>query len=485
MIRSLRTQLLLGSILGTTIVFLLFGFVLHHILRENIDAEFDGNLLKRARTIGNYVEFERGSLEFEWAHYDPQITMQPTSMDGDGYLFRIWTADGKLFAKPTVFEAFDLPPPSAENAEPVFGFTTLPDGSQARTVSFWFEAIAEDDEPAPQSLPMLGITVARRTTFIDSLMNRAKMLLASITVIALIISASGIAVLIHWSLRPLQPVIRQLQGLGIGDLSRRVDASGLPHELVPLISTINHLIADLEIKVARERRFVADAAHELRNPISAVRANLEAGLLDRVTDESRAEALQFCLDATARLQTVCERLLSLAGLQKKHIDIEIQNVDIVDLIESSLIELESSIESRGISFEWDRKDNACAQTDPILLCVILSNLLRNTIAYADLRDSARISMQVDNGFVQLTIRNTIVPDNELDPLKAVEPFWRADKSRTMSEGHAGLGLTIAKAASERLHGHLTCRLTNGGNVFVVELLLPVIWPVNASKKDHC
>ncbi len=483
MIQSLRMQLLLGSILGTVLVFLLFGVVLHAILHQNIDDEFDKNLLKRARTIGNYVEFERGQLEFEWAHYDSQATMQPISTDGDGYLFHIWTADGQLFTRTEVFEAFDLLPPTADSTVPVFDTITLPDGSRARTVSFWFEAIAEDDEPPPPVLPTLGITVARRMTFVDSVLNRAALTLLCVMGAALMLSALGSVSLIHWSLQPLRPVIHQLQGVGAGNLNRRVNPGRLPRELVPLIDTINALLAGLESKVARERRFIADAAHELRNPISAVRANLEVGLLARASNETRTEMMRVCLDAAGQLQAVCERLLSLSGLQNENVKIELQQVDIVELIGSSLADLESSARLRGVVFDWDRQEGMSIETDPVLLSVILSNLLRNAAAYADAREPVRLSTRIEHGQVQLAIQNAIAPGHELDPLKAVEPFWRADKSRVMSEGHVGLGLTIAKTATERLHGRLTCHLRNAGRTFVVEVVLPATWPQAAAGKE--
>src|SRR5690606_2070848 len=125
--------------------------------------------------------------------------------------------------------------------------------------------------------------------------------------VSMLLSIAGMWLLIHFGLKPLEPVLAQLKAIGEGDLSQRVNHSKLPAELVAIIQTVNDLLAALEIKVARERRFVANAAHELRNPITAVRANLEVGLLNNDDPQVRLEVGKSCLEAATHLQIVCER----------------------------------------------------------------------------------------------------------------------------------------------------------------------------------
>lgn len=502
-LRSLRVQILLGMAASILFMFVFCTLSLHFVLRHHIYEQFFAELHDRARTLSKYVEYSEEKLSFEWAHYDQRSTMSANTRDGLGCLFKVWNAPGKVLAQVNIFDDFELMPGYGNDAMPGdlphFKRLVLPDGSEAYEVSFRFDPVREDQLPVPSPPPAMGITVVRRTTSVDQTMWRTDTTLLCATTATMLISLVGMWLLIHWGLKPLEPVLVQLKAIGAGDLSQRVDPGKLPYELVSLIRTVNDLLAALEIKVARERRFVSNAAHELRNPITAVRANLEVGLLNSDNPQVREEVGRSCLDAAIHLQMMCERLLSLAGLQQDNIALELQAVDVGELVESieEGMEVSDEGEDEAVHFQWQSCRGQMVQTDPVLLTVILSNLMRNAAAYGKQGEPVFLDCQSDATHLSIRVSNVIGQDQPLDLEQVMEPFWRGEESRTLGQGHLGLGLAIAQSAAEQLHGSLTCVVkpvgkpadkpvdgvasadadsANAQRVFIATLILPRQWP---------
>lgn len=484
--RSLRLQIILGMAASIVMMFIFSTLALHFVLHHHIYDQFFSELDDRARTLGKYTEYEHGELSFEWAHYDARSTMLPTLEDGAGCLFKVWRRPGEVLAEKNIFDTLDLQPDYGPDARPgdppQFKHVILPDGSEAYQVSFRFLAIHEDDEPVAGPMPEMGITVVRRTITVEQTMTQMDTTLLYVTTATMLLSIAGMWLLIHLGLKPLEPVLVQLKAIGEGDLSQRVKPGKLPAELVSMIQTVNDLLAALEIKVDRERRFVANAAHELRNPITAVRANLEVGLLNNDNPQVREEVGRSCLEAATHLQIVCERLLSLAGLQQDNISLELQDVDVRELVDSITDDLQEAALARNISFVWGRCDSSPVQTDPVLLNVILSNLLRNATAYASVSEPVMIRCVADESQMKISVSNLVSDDLPLDLEKVMEPFWRGEESRTLGHGHLGLGLTIANSAAEQLHGQVGCSVeaspdaVDSRRVFVATVTLPNKWP---------
>lgn len=508
-IHSLRTQIVLGMVASIVLMFVLSTLSLHFVLRHHIYNQFFTELHDRARTLGKYVEYDDGKVFFEWAHYDEQSNMQLNTDDGAGCIFKVWDAAGKEVAQVNIFKNFSLQSVDTLNLEldgpPRFKPIVLPDGSNAYEVSLRSRAIYERDTdededeedkiiPSLADLPILNITAVRRTVSVEQTMFRMDATLLGATTATMVFSILGMLMLIAWGLRPLEPVMEQLKAIGSGDLSRRVNPGRLPRELVAIIQTVNDLLAALEIKVARERRFVANAAHELRNPITAVQANLEVGLLNKDDPELQEEVGQSCLEAAKHLQFVCERLLSLAGLQQDNIALELQQVDVVELVDSITDDLQETAAAKGISFVWEHSDQASVQTDPVLLNVILSNLLRNAVSYAMAGQAVKLENETRDDEVRVTVTNLMADPRQLDLEKVMEPFWRGEESRSLGQGNLGLGLTIVQTALDQLHGKIQCTLEAADQTaadetgdlskqyFVATVTLPRLWAGSENKK---
>ncbi|MFJ6747343.1 MULTISPECIES: ATP-binding protein [unclassified Streptomyces] len=259
------------------------------------------------------------------------------------------------------------------------------------------------------------------------------------------------------ALRPVEGIRGEMAAITAStDLSRRVPVPAAQDEIGRLARTTNETLAALETSVERQRRFVADASHELRSPIASLRTQLEVG----VAHPELLDA-QGAVEDTVRLQRLAADLLLLARLDAgerpsdARVDLaalvrEESSQRVADRIPVRVGEL-ASVEVAGSRSQLGR---------------VLGNLLDNAQRHADA--SVRVAVVRDGAWVVLRVDDDGpgVPAAERE--RIFERFVRLDDARARDDGGAGLGLAIARDVAVRHGGSLAVR---EGSVF--ELRLPV------------
>ncbi|MFJ9678930.1 ATP-binding protein [Streptomyces sp. NPDC101194] len=264
------------------------------------------------------------------------------------------------------------------------------------------------------------------------------------------------------ALRPVEGIRREMAAITASeDLSRRVPEPGSGDEIARLARTTNETLTALEASVERQRRFVADASHELRSPIASLRTQLEVGaahpeLLDvpgAVADTVRLQALAADLLLLARLdagERPGRTTLDLGALVHEEVS---QRTG--DRIPAAV----SVPESGGFEVTGSRGQ----------LARVIGNLLDNAERHAE--RAVAISVRAERGGVVVAVTDdgAGVPPGERE--RIFERFVRLDDARTRDEGGAGLGLAIARDVASRHGGRLTVKgAREGGARF--ELWLP-------------
>ncbi|RFU84318.1 sensor histidine kinase [Streptomyces triticagri] len=266
------------------------------------------------------------------------------------------------------------------------------------------------------------------------------------------------------ALRPVEGIRREMAAITASeDLSRRVPQPDTYDEVAALARTTNETLGALETSVERQRRFVADASHELRSPIASLRTQLEVGaahpeLLD----------VQGAVVDTVRLQQLAADLLLLARLDAGERPGQ-ERIALPALIREEL----SQRTGDRIAVRNEPGEPATRELEVIgsrrQLARILGNLLDNAQRHADSR--VTVTTRVDGDFAVLGV----VDDGPGVPLvereRVFERFVRLDDARSRDDGGAGLGLAIARDVAERHSGRLTVGgSADGGALF--ELWLP-------------
>ncbi|MFD5570082.1 sensor histidine kinase [Streptomyces cadmiisoli] len=258
------------------------------------------------------------------------------------------------------------------------------------------------------------------------------------------------------ALRPVEGIRREMAEITASeDLSRRVPEPDTHDEVARLASTTNETLAALESSVERQRRFVADASHELRSPIASLRTQLEVAaahpeLLD----------LEGAVEDTVRLQRLAADLLLLARLDAGERPADAR----VDL---GALAREEAAGRTGVSVTADSVEVAGSRGQ---LGRVLANLLDNAQRHARSAVSVAVRREGDRAVVQVADDGEGVP--VADRERIFERFVRLDAARSRDEGGAGLGLAIARDVAVRHGGTLTVRdAAAGGAQF--ELRLPL------------
>jgi signal transduction histidine kinase len=290
---------------------------------------------------------------------------------------------------------------------------------------------------------------------------------AALAVAALISSAVGLFVA-NRALRPVHQITARAHELSNTQGFGRIQLTGPEDELKELADTIDGLLAQIERGVEVERRFIANAAHELRTPLALERTLIEVALNRRDASVSALrDSLSRLLSANLRTSALLESLLSMSRAQAGALDDEA--VDLTALVEESLAEVDDLFSRKELSLNA-RLEPTLVRGDGILLKAAVRNLIENAAKHNTVRGTVDVTLIRTLGSVELSITNSgrVVPSDQVDSL--VEPFRRGD-DRVESAGGAGIGLAVVDAVVRAHHGELALHPDVKGGLRVC-LILP-------------
>jgi two-component system, OmpR family, sensor histidine kinase QseC len=270
------------------------------------------------------------------------------------------------------------------------------------------------------------------------------------------------ALLSIWlALRPWREVSREVAMKGPQDLSPLAFAPK-QHELKPMTKAINQLLEKLRLSSERERRFVADAAHELRTPLASIRVLLQT-LAARPSCAGDAELIQSLLRSSDRASRLVVQLLALMRSDIDNFEVPVQSIDLVELLQARLADFSPLANQKRIDLELEvselqpistnQRVEAFINADLEGLTSLVDNLIENAIKYSptDSQVRVRIQMSADNKWV-LTVQDYgegIAPEHRQ---RVFERFFRAPDQ---NQAGSGLGLAIVKAVADRLDAEVT------------------------------
>ena len=252
------------------------------------------------------------------------------------------------------------------------------------------------------------------------------------------------------SMHPLMQLAGNLDVRRADDLNP-LAASDAPTELQPFITSINALLARIRLLLDQQRRFVADAAHELRTPITAL--SLQAENLDAIelpeVARSRVAALR---EGIYRTKHLLEQLLAVARYEAKPLSSEMRQVSLDETTKEIVADLMSQAVDRGIDLGFAIVEPVAVNSEPAMVAIVVRNLLDNAIRYTPAGGTVDIAIYGEGGSAVLQIEDSGSGIAAADLEKIFEPFFRG--SRPQGEG-SGLGLSIVKRVVERLGGAIT------------------------------
>lgn len=272
-------------------------------------------------------------------------------------------------------------------------------------------------------------------------------------------------------LRPLSGMNREMKEISHQNLSRRIQMNNNKDELGQLATTFNSLLDRLEISFNNQKRFIANASHELSTPLTAISSQLEVALMHNRNDKEYQEVLISVHEDVVHLNELVKKLLELAkAAAGKGISLEPVRVD--EILLKAATEVNTLHPDFNVSFTFDEipEDEALCYVygNEELLFVAFKNMMENACKYS-IEHKAWVTLAIQPGKKNIYIKDKGIgiAGNEIE--KIFEPFFRSEKAEQLSEG-AGLGLSMA-ARIIRLHkGEINLHSDPGtGSIFTITL----------------
>jgi two-component system OmpR family sensor kinase len=472
---SLRTRVLAATlalvVAGLAVAGVATYVFLRSFLLDRVDQQLVGAQLAAAHALGE-------TMQFGHADNGPDEGLIPAGtytafLDASGEPLastRIGYEGRNAGSLPVPELPPGLPGSRTGGSDPATRTFTAPGsfGSGFRVLAVAAQA---SDEPGT-------LVIAIPLSEITGTMHR--LVLVEIGVAAAVVVAVGLLGwwLVRRGLRPLDRMAETADAIAEGDLSQRVEPDDGRTEVGRLGLALNTMLGQIETAFDRQRasedrlrRFVADASHELRTPITSIRGYAELfrrGAADSPEDLERA--MRRIEDEGARMGVLVEDLLLLARLDQGR-PLEREPVDLAAIVSDAVDDTRAAAPTRQI--ELSIEDPAAAVTgDEQRLRQVIANLLQNALDHTppDAPVSVRLSSQDGRADLEVADRGPGLTPEEA--VRVFERFYRGDPSRSRESGGTGLGLSIVAAIVDAHGGavHVAPR-PEGGSIFTVELPL--------------
>ncbi|MDR6207885.1 ATP-binding protein [Paraburkholderia graminis] len=298
----------------------------------------------------------------------------------------------------------------------------------------------------------LGAGVARRI---------ARPLAFALPVLALVIWIA-----IGSSLAPLR-TLSQAIAIRNTDNLETIDMQGTPAEVSPLVDALNVLLSRLRASLDRERAFTADAAHELKSPLAAIKVQAQVALTTRDPAKQRL-AMQRVVEAVDRSTHLAEQLLLLARLDER-IPAATVDVQLDTVARECIAAREADALSKGLELSVAGDTYVTIEAPPAFVRIMLDNLVDNAVKYAEAGGRVEIVTRQTPEATLLLVRDNGRGVTEQDRVRLSDRFFRAADAR---QSGTGLGLSIVARIVDRLGGKLTYTTGIDGRGLGAEIRLP-------------
>jgi len=236
-------------------------------------------------------------------------------------------------------------------------------------------------------------------------------------------------------------------------LEKRLPVPRVKDEVQALAVAFNATLDRLTAAFARQRRFTANASHELRTPVTAILGQAELALRRPRSPEIYQRSLTRIQSEAERMQRLIGRMLSLARLESGSQTLILAPTDLAGLVHTLAETLQPQAAAKGLVFKVNTPPALILSTDADSLTQILLNLLENAITYTD-RGCVELSLAAGTDHICLKISDTGqgIPPEHLPHI--FQPFYRVDPARSQEQGKVGLGLALTYELVHLLGGTL-------------------------------
>ncbi|MEK1909982.1 ATP-binding protein [Pseudomonas chlororaphis] len=438
----------LTLILGLLFLGLLIMTVLNlHDSNHEIDEVYDAQLAQNARLLQGIMRMPMASKEHAelYQAFNQALGQAVPQVDGHPYeskiAFQVWNAQGELLV-----HTLSAPVFSAASAAPGFSDVTDPNSRKWR-------AFTLDDTQYGLKI-WVGERDDVRADLVDRIVRHTVVpnLLGSLMLAAVIWLAIG------WGLKPLVDMAATLRARHPGSLEP-LQLMPLPTELEPMQAALNRVLAQIQEVMGRERRFIADAAHEMRTPLAVLRVHAQ-NLMEEGSEQDRRESLEHLIAGVDRTTRLVNQLLTMARIEPQTDTPAAPCIDLAATVRESLVQLTPWLLNQGLELAFDVDEGiGRVRVNAAAIDIALNNLVTNAANFSPPHGLITVRLAKKQDHYELSVEDQGPGINETERERLFERFY----SRGNAQG-AGLGLTIVQAIAARLGGQIRLENRHSGGL---------------------
>lgn len=451
---SLRGQLLRHILVPLLAVLLIGSLIIFAIARHISNEIHDQWLLDSAMTLAQQLKMRDGRIALNL----PASAMEMFHFDRVDRIFHEVKTNSQGIVSSTAHfpELPGAPPEPGEH----FYYDTEIAGQNVRVIAF---ASATKTAPPIVVEVQVAETLQKRQAMTEMII----LFLAPIQIAIQILAGVFIWSAVTQNLSKVDDIAARLTGYDQDNLYPISDAKSVPLEIQPLVTALNGLIQKLGDAQSNQRRFIANAAHQMRTPLAALQVQTQRALREH-DPLKHSEALKAALAAVTRLRHVVQQILTLARSEPNtQTMLAMQALDLAELAREEVERWTDQAIERGIDLGYEGPEHAVMiDGEASLLRELVGNLLDNAIRYCFAGGTVTLKLREAPTTLIVEDDGPGIPEEEQQ--RVFERFYRLANS-TMAEG-CGLGLSIAREIAARHGAQLTLNSMPGGRGTRAEIL---------------
>ncbi|QBD81962.1 HAMP domain-containing histidine kinase [Ktedonosporobacter rubrisoli] len=484
---GIRVQLALWYTIVSAGLLLIFSIAFYTTLQNMLASSFDTELKMRAQQAADAVTFKNGHLTVynimdEVRELDANAVILEGTDDADDQVdtdhsmlqyiphhdtpifVKIFDTQGKILYQTSTFKGLKTPTESLDlplHGAPWQGTANDPKGQPIRVYSTMLVS---------QNHIVGVVQIGQSLAPLDDMLRRILIGFLIICPLILLLSAFGSYWLAGRAFRPIQRLANTAREIGAKDLHQRVSVPLARDEVRDLAVIFNRMIERLERAFAQQRRFVADASHELRTPVAVIRNMTEVALAQPDGQEDYGLVLQEVNAESERLGRLINDLLALARADEGHVKLDHDPVRLDLLTADVVASMETLATERNIEISTRRLDPATVLGDAARLIQVIMSLVDNALIYTNRGGQIFLSVETCGSHVHIIVQDTGIGIAKKDLDHIFERFYRADPARSKAVGGSGLGLALVEWMVHAHKGIVTVESQPGkGSTFIVTL----------------
>ena len=453
---SIRDRLLVWITFVITLIMAVAGTLLYYSVKRSLYSQHDLLVNEAATLILIEVKARNGEVYHEW-----QTSLNSTSEKSTKSMIQVWDLKtGDSVKSPSLGEE-DLELQYGEVGELIFYNVTLPNGVPGRAVGILTlpvkQGIDGNEGFLPEEHPQIFVW-ADSTEELRDVLIKTKRAFVAAGVAVIFVSAAAIWLIIYFLSLAVQSFSSDLlsrEGTEIGEPIPVPDH--LPSEVVGIAKKFNALLERIDHFREKDQDFFLNVAHEVRTPLSGVKAVIEQALRQPRKVEDYQKRLREALNATENLVRLINRLMEFGKLRNAR-ESMVETTLSLDLLSENILEkLRGKATENRLRFDVSFCGKTEIDTDEELLSIVVNNLIENAINYAAPNTVIRIKTSNVDRIITFEIQNEhsnmeTIPET-LDVF--FDPFYRADKARNFVKKNIGIGLSFCKEVMIMLGGEIT------------------------------